>query len=301
MRRKEKANNKTKKRLLFGFFKKHRYLATCLVISVVALGSFFVINYSRYVKNIVEVYYLRTKNFYFNSNKLTINGKSYEINPWNGTLNQRIEVQMNSMLNSLKGTSTDIEYDVSCQVKNTTKAYCYIEGTTTSTTTESRTIPADTHSDHVYVVVAPAINTTFNDGDRVLVEIKAVSSSPYVEELKATFTLVVGDYGMNYEVEDQAGQIYFNVLVSNTLDNETRTVSLDINDLDAISFDMSNIILSNPTTSLQYGTATDGYSYVKKVTFDIEPKSSLLVRYYKNDATLKYTTFTAPLVFDDGD
>ena len=281
--RKEKVSEK-KNRMFFSFFKKHKSLSICLIVTILMLGTFFVINYSRYVKEVLEVYYLRTKNFYFNSDKLTITGKSYEINPWSGTVNYDITINMNSLLNSLKGASSSITYDltVSCD----SRVNCYIESP--GQTSMGRTITYDTHTDNFNVTIAPKAGVTLSDGDRIKVDVTAVSTSPYVEELKGTFYLVIGNYGLNYEIEDEPGRIYFDSIITNTLDTTTATIKLSITDISKVSIDMDNNILhigSTTTTTTRY----NNYDYINTVTFQIAPKSSWMVRYYKSEPNNDYS------------
>ncbi len=283
MKRKEKVSEK-KNRLFFGFFKKHKSLSICLIAALLMLGSFLVVNYSRYVKEVVQVYYLRTKNFYFNSDKLTITGKSYEINPWGGTTKYDITINMNSLLNGIKGASSSITYTASCSADS--RVDCYIG--TPGQTSENRTITYDSHTDDFKVSVMPKSGVNLQDGDRIRVDIVAESTSPYVERLEATFYLIVGNYGLNYEIEDEAGRIYFDSIITNTLETRVAKVKLTISDVSKVSIDMDNNILSIDSTATTT-TAYEGFNYINTVTFNIEPKSSWMVRFYKNDPNRNYS------------
>ncbi|MBO7078431.1 MAG: hypothetical protein J6W64_01315, partial [Bacilli bacterium] len=237
IKRKEKVSDKKSKKLFFGFFKKHKTLSISLITILMVLGSFLVINYSRYVKEIVQMYYLRTKNFYFNSDKLTILGKNYEIYPWGGTLDYDITINMDSMLNSLKATDSTVLYDVTFSCDS--RVQCYIG--TPGTTVDHRSLSeSSNYSDTFKVTVHPT--TTLANNAEIPVEIVATSTSPYVEVLKAKFILRVGDYGLGYSIEDEVGRIFFDSIVTNTLDNETALVKLEITNLSLVSIDMSNDI-----------------------------------------------------------
>ncbi len=297
---KMKGRNKEKKqRNSFKFFKKHKKLSVILILVVISLGSFFVINYGRYVKNIIEVYYLRTKNFYFTSDKLTINGKTYEINPWGGTETYSITINMSSMLNSLKGTDSNISYNVDCSTKGNIS--CYFD--TAGQTTDSRTITTNDHTDSFTVHVSPNGPLNNNNGE-ISVTIHAKSTSPYVEELSGKFKFVIGNYGLNYTIEDVASRVYFNSVVTNTLDTDTKKVKLTITDPTLVSIDMTDNILKG--LSQQSNANNIGYTvvslnttdihgnnttanYIKTITFEIAPKSSLLVKFYKNNPNADYS------------
>lgn len=299
MRKGKEGKVKLNKRISFKFFKEHKKLVTCVIVAFVLLCSFVTINYGRYVKDIIEVYYLRTKNFYFSSDKLTIHGKNYEINPWSGTTNYELSISMSSLLNSLKGTDSNIIYDLSCSTDG--KVDCYI-GTPGSTNVE-RTINNVNHSDNFIVNISPANGVKLQDGDRVSVDVKAVSKSPYIEELTATFVLVIGNYGVNYEIEDTPGDIYFDAIVTNTLDTSKAKITLEITD-PAVALDMSNNILTVDTTTYETGLSYDykddnedgvidsdatKHNYIKKISFIVEPKSSMMVRFYKKIPSKNYS------------
>ena len=280
------AKASAKKGLFFGFFKKHKALAVSLIVAATAAASFLVVNYGRYVKEIIEVYYLRTKNFYFNSDKLTINGKTYEINPWPaGDDPYEISISMNTLLNSLKGTNGNVVYQATCEPDS--KTICYFD--TRSTTQIERTIPATSHTDVFTVKVEKGNNVQLKNGDVVSVTIKAKSTSPYEEELKATFKLKVGNYGVYYSIDDQSGRLYFDALVSNTTPNLTKRIKLTITEPNNISIDMSNNILAVNTTQ-KTTTQINGHDYITAITFDVAPKSSIMVRYYKKNTAANYTS-----------
>ncbi len=100
--------------------------------------------------------------------------------------------------------------------------------------------------------------------------------------------MVVGNYGLNYEIEDVSGRIYFDCIITNTLDTTTAKVKLAITDISKVSIDMDNNILSIGTTTTTT-TAYNGYNYIDSVTFNIAPKSSWMVRYYKSNPNLNYS------------
>ncbi len=282
----KKEVKKIKKNLFFNFFQSHKKIATCLVIGVGFFGFFFTLNYGRYVKDIIEVYYLRSQNFYFSSDKLTIYGKNYEINPWGGTVDYDISISMSSLLNSIKGTSENINYQVTCE--GDSKVDCYFG--TREVRTVNRTISVDTHSDNYVVTVTPRAGVTLKTGEKVKIGVTAISSSPYKETLKATFELVIGDYGLNFEIEDEPGNIYFDALVTNTLDTTKARITLTIKDeyFEKIHFDMTNTIMQQDEFTSK--TAKIGNDdYIKEVSFVLDPKSSLLVKYFKSDSTKDYS------------
>lgn len=285
MKKKKDVKN-LRKSVFFNFFRVHKKLATFLIISVGFLGLILTINYGRYVKDVIEVYYLRSQNFYFSSDKLTIHGKKYEINPWGGTVDYGININMSSLLNSIKGTSVPIDYDVTCE--GDAKVDCYFE--TLGTRKISSRIDPDDHADNFVVTVTPRNDVTFANGERVKVKIVATSTAPYNETLSATFELVIGDYGLNFEIEDKAGSVYFNSLVTSTLDTTRSKITLTIPNeyIDSIYFDMTNPIMQQESFT-STTSVVKGDEYITKVSFILEPKSSLMVKYYKGNPTKNYS------------
>lgn len=299
MKRRSEKKSKSKNFVFLRFFQEHKKIATCLILAFVFLGSFFVVNYGRYVKDVIEVYYLRTKNFYFTSDKLTINEKKYEIKPWGGTSDYELSISMSSLLNSLKGTNSNISYSLSCETDGKVDCFFEIPGTTEV----ERTIATETHSDNFVVTVSPKNGVRLKDGDKISVKVVANSISPYKEKLSANFILIVGNYGINYEIEDKVGNIYFDSIVTNTLDTTKAKVTLTITD-PSVVIDMSNNILNVGTTTITEAMEKDykdsnndgildsdatEHVYVKSVTFILEPKSSLMVRFYKKIPSRNYS------------
>ncbi len=284
MKRKD-INKKGKSSFFIKFFKEHKKICVALIICVSILGCFITVNYGRYIKNIIEVYYLRTQNFYFTSDKLTINGRNYEIEPWGGTLEHRINISMSSLLNSLEGTTVDILYDVNCETDG--KVLCGID--VAGDTEDHRTIGTLTHSDNFTVIVSPKENVQLKDGDRVKVNLKVKSTKPYVEELSATFILIIGNYGLNYEIEDEKGRVYLDSIITNTLDTQTAIVTLTISDTDNISFDMTNAVLKQEGVTTTTKSDAEGNEYIYRVKFKVDPKSSMLVRFFKKNANDNYS------------
>lgn len=284
---------KLKKSAFFGFFQVHKKLATMLVIGVSFAGFFFTINYGRYVKDVIQMFYLRSQNFYFSSDKLTILGKTYEINPWNGSEAYPIPISMSSLLNSIKGTNDIVSYKVSCEGDEDVD--CYIG--TPGVREENRTITTTYHTDNFTVTVVPrnvdedGAPIGISNGDIVSVSIKAVSSSPYKETLSAKFNLIIGNYGVKYKIEDNANDLYFNTYVTNTIPDVTvtATLTIDPSHVEEIFFDMSNPIMHQDSFQILEYTTIDGYQYITKISFDLSPKSSLMVKYYKKTTTNDYS------------
>ncbi len=291
------------------FFRSHKYIAMCLLlIASVAIISFG-IRYGRYTYNIVKLYYFRTQNFYFGSNKLEYvtdgNVKTYGISPWDAVSELPITITVNSLDNSLKGTTSVVKYNVSFTCTNLTnpstpKVDCYLKkGSDTYTSMPSTPFeipynPNDIESDNdsFVISVVPEVdgggNTTLNEEEEIMVHVEATSTSPYEQTLQANFKITVGKPGIKYEISDEAGRSYLDALITNT--NGTASyVGLKFN-INKFTFDMSNIVYNNCVTVNNLNneecayrvTSDNGYEYISEIYFKVNSRSSALVRFYKD-------------------
>lgn len=293
----------------FTFFKKHKKVAVLLICLVLFVSSFAFINYSRYVKDIVRTYYLRTKKFYFNSNRLTLDGKVYQSNPWVVNDDEyEISISMNTKLNSIRVMEDDVTYTASCEVMKDGKisdvAECYIGDNKKSEMTRTisgsnSTDAVEPNMDNFNVLVNPVKRDEIKDGDIVSIVITAVSSSPYVQTLSASFELVAGNYGVSYEIDDQTGRRYIDCLVNNTLPDEKKIVELEIKDTDKIIFDQNNAILDTinkyskeDIEKYGFGTYVNDEGYITRVRFRVDEKASSMVRFYKTNLSDNYSILT---------
>lgn len=304
-----------KKRLSFTFFKRHKWVTVLLIILGLGLFLTFGVKFARYSYNIIRTYYLRTQNFYFNSNRLTLTGKTYSIYPWAGNAkyknSQSIVIEMNSKDNDLKYASADIVYEVTVTCDNS-NVECYIissdddvddeNGVSDKKSKQSYTIEANGTNTSSFTVIVEAISSgngevtsNLRDGDVINVDVVASAISPYTQTLKGTFVITVGNYGVSYSISNNAS--YIDSLITNSL-GEDVYVGLEFADsMDKVSFDMSNTIYNSSCTKASsmddddtsecvYNvTEIDGYEYISSIYFKVNSKSSALARFYK----LNYT------------
>ena len=100
------------------FIRKHKKASTVLLILLVLL-LLFGLSYAKYVYDIVDSYILETKGFYFNSSVMSITGKNYNINNWDGVNAYNFTIDLNNRKNSFKKTDSDIEYEINVTCSNT--------------------------------------------------------------------------------------------------------------------------------------------------------------------------------------
>ena len=283
----------------------------------IILGSLLLILFiigaslGRYVYKGIRDFYLQTKKFYFNSDKMTEQGTIYRIENWSGVGSYSVTFNMNSSANNNLSSDDDISYDIEYECSS--EVTCSIENNKTS-----GTISASTNTDTFTIVLTVPTNTVLETGDRVTIEVEATSTSPYRKSLSATFTLVVGHYGLSYEIEDSVGSPYLNIRITNTLDyytvNENITghnagTQLSIEEYQNLSnadkakcssaiitldYNPRNILLDMTSEAYLNSTYSEtevinNYNYVNLFSFKIDALSSKTIKFYKIDTTRNYT------------
>ena len=267
----------------------------------------FLVTFGRYVTNSVNNFFLRSKEFYFYSDKLAEDKAIFQIENWSGVDDYTITVNMNSRKNNIQVASYDIGYDIKYSCSD--NAICQLSKT-------SGTISKDSNSDFFNLTITP--NTQLETGDKVVVEIEATSTTNYVKTIKGKFTLVVGQENLTYQITDEADKPYMNLRITNTLsyyvvrqsfgeytvnqkiDIDTYLSLTDENkakcysSVVTINFDPRKILLD--ITNENYKNITEstttlinGKKYINSITLPIDAISSLDLRFYKVDVSKDYT------------
>jgi hypothetical protein len=301
---KKKAKNNIDK--IYKAWKHSKYKA--VIILLILLPLFLIgTTAGRYVYVGIRDFYLASKNFYFNSDKLNNPIARYQVDNWSAVEDYPIIFNMNSYANNKKFAKSDITYTVSYQCSSNLS--CQISGT-------YGTIPASTHTNSFTITLHPEVQ--FQDGDEAWLEVTATSTSPYRKTITGRFVLKVGKMGIYYEIVDKANQPYFDLNITNTLDYyvvktafDGRTVGSKI-DIDTylglsdankakcastiidltfnpniVLLDMTNVNYLNSTAHTT--TTINNYNYINGLTFKVDALSSTVVRFYKQDATANYT------------
>ena len=290
--------------------KKRKLSLRKILILVVALGIISVgtTTLAKYVIEEYHSYYLNSKHFYFTSNRLKKNNPVYEVNNWSGVGSFDIPFDLSSMKNSLVYTDYDIPFTVS---------YDCPTGVSCNFDNSSRTIYKNStnHSTRVILNVNPS--RTYTEGQRLEIGITAKSTSPYEEEIYATFIYIVGKSGITYEIEDEANRPYLvlkitnaityctliadygNIRAGNPVDNSIYRQMTDAEKANCLgeqinlSFDPSVVVLDTTSdivkTATMINTTLNGVSYVNALGFYIEPVSTMAIKFYKNTAANNYT------------
>lgn len=280
---------------------------TIILLILILLFAIATPTLGRYAIIGINNFFLRTKEFYFYSDKLKEIRAVYQIDNWTGADPYTITVHMNSIENNLKKSTYDISYSIS---------YTCSQNATCQSSKESGIIPASSNDDYFNIIITPNIGLT--TGDKVSVEITTTSTSKYQKKLTAMFVLVVGKEKTSYEIVDSANSKYLDLNITNTLSYynvETAFGNYSVGDridvdtyltlsetdkqkcysaLITLKFDPKKVLLDMTNTNYLNAISTkttniNGSNYISEITFKLEPISSAVVRFYKQDATKDYT------------
>ena len=278
-----------------------------IILGIILCLISFVIVFGRYVTNSVNNFFMRSKEFYFNSDKLSESGTVFQIDNWSGVEDYTLIINMNSRKNNIEVASYDISYDISYDCS--ANAICQLSET-------SGIISKDDNTDSFNVIITP--NTQLKTGDKVVVNIKATSTSNYSKVLKGKFTLVVGKENLTYQITDKTNNPYMDLRITNTLSyyvvNEAfgeyqQGYKIDIDTYLALSeenkakchssivkidFDPNEILLDLTSESYKNATNTtttiiEQKNYINSITLPIDAISSADLRFYKVDISKDYT------------
>lgn len=283
--------------------KKNKLLSLIvLVLSITVLTTA-----GRFVYDEIKKNFFLTQDFYFNSDKLKEVQANYTINNYNGVDAYDIVINVDSIKNNLVKSSHDISYNISYSC--TSNANC-------GTSKSSGTIYSTTGTDFFTISASP--KNTMSSGQFIEIEISVEATSPYQKSLSAKFKLVVGNYGLSYEISDAVSNPYLELKVTNTLDyykvlqsfgSYTAGDQIDIDtylglsDLQKsycasaiinLSFSPLNVLydnvsdISDSITNIST-TPIGGNQYVNALSFKIDAISSMIVRFYKVNANNNYT------------
>lgn len=278
-----------------------------IILILLLCTTSFIIIFGRYVTENINNFFLKSKEFYFYSDKLTERNSIFQVENWSGVDDYIITVNMNSRKNNIEAATYDIGYDIKYRCSD--NAICQLSK-------NSGIISKDTNTDFFNLTITP--NTQLNTGDKVVVAIEVKSNSSYIKTLKGTFTLVVGQDKLTYQITDEPNNPYMELRITNTIpyyivdqefDNYIIGQKIDIDTylklteenkakchsaIVTISFNPNEVFVDN--TSENYRKATDikttlinGKSYINGMTLSIDAISSANLRFYKKDTTKDYT------------
>ena len=279
-----------------------------IILAIVLIVLTITLSYGRFIYNGLRNYYLSTKSFYFNSDKMSDFGSYYQLDNWSGVEPVTITFNMNSKKNNLVASPDNISYEIDYECS--TNVTCVASK-------EEGLIMNGTHTDSFTITMTP--NTNLYEGDYIELEVSASATEPYTKTISGRFRINVGEIGLSYDIQDETGRAYLDFDITNTLDYYkvlTAFGDYDVNDRIDISeylslsaenkrkcasavvtlsfspsvlrLDMTNeaFLQALSTTTTMMG---DGYDYINSVTFGVEALSSTSVRFYKLNTGNNYT------------
>ena len=278
-----------------------------IIIGILLCVGSLVIVLGRYVTNSINNFFIKSKTFYFQSDKLTEKNPTFQVENWSGVDDYTITVNMNSRKNNIEVATMDIGYDI--KYKCSSNAICQLNK-------ESGIIKKETNTDFFNLTITP--NKQLQTGDKVIVEIEATSNTGYKKTIKGKFVLVVGQEKLTYQITDAKEKPYMNLRITNTLsyyivdqafDSYTINQRIDIdsylelsNDkkskchsaIVTISFDPNYILIDNTGESYinsinKKTVQINGKIYINEITLPIDAISSKDLRFYKVDVSQNYT------------
>lgn len=279
-----------------------------IILVFITMGSIAIgATYGRYVYQDIRNFYLASKNFYFNSDKLKETMARYQIDNWSGVDSFNIIINMNSLKNNKVKATSDIEYNIKYECSDNIN--CVVSK-------ESGVIFSTTNTDQFIIAVTP--KRTLSEGEVVTVYIETNSTSPYTKKLSGFFSLKIGIPGLSYEIVDSKDSPYLKLDITNTLDYYKVKESfldyqvgdkIDINTYLSLNTENQNkcasaiitlefepsIVPLDMTTSaylkaISYETKVIGeYDYINKFSFKLDALSSEVVIFYKKNYQENYT------------
>lgn len=282
-----------------------------VIILTILLNINLGYNLSRYAHEGIKEYFARTNKFYFNCDKLSPTGSNIEMTNWSGVGEYTVVFNMNSLNNRYVKSEENIEYNISYSCSS--NVTCSIENNKTN-----GTISSNTNTDSFTIVITVPSDTILHDQDAVELNVETNATSPYTKRLYGTFRLVVGHYGLSYEIEDSPNSPYLTLKNTNTLDyyvvreafgDYSVGAQIDIDtyqglnaadkekcasSIITLSFNPNDILLDMTSDIYQNAenvvTRTiDNYEYIESISFKIDAMSSNNVKFYKKNVSMDYS------------
>ena len=252
-----------------------------IILAIVIFLTPKFVSTAKYIYNAIHEHYLSSKDFYFSSDKLSINHTEYEItNNWSGAEPYIITVNMSSKENDMAYTEADINYNISFTCSDNVQ--CTLNKTTSTIVGRGN---SGVNEDYFTVTISPSGNTALAEGEQAWVDITASSTSPYTQTITGKLILEVGSADISYEIIDKANQQYLTVNITNS-----QSVGANV----TLSYD-PNVVLLDMTSRFRLNSAgntnsqLNGYNYFNSITSYVESLSTTTVKFYKEDATQDYS------------
>lgn len=264
--------------------KKHKKVKKIkIIIAIFILFIAITISvFGRYIYNGARELYLTSKQFYFSSDILKVNGAEYEYDNWGGVDAYPISFELYSYSNKLSRLNYDLNYTVTCESLNPDKIDCKIGNVDGEASKEGTIYVSNDNTERLTIYVKP--KTTINEGETVKIRISATTKEPYKKTISCEISLNVKSENISYSIEDTENKDYAILKIVNGNSNTTR-----IN----VKFDSTELRLDSNDEIYQYmtiisTTMIDGKEYISEAQFNLPKESSKNIKFYKVDKTKNY-------------
>ena len=277
--------------------KKKRKIVIIVLLSIFLIVATIAMTQGKYIYNSVWNYYLSSKEFYFESDMLSINTKNNSLLKWDGS---NVNFVIKNSLNNELISEYDISYKIKCEVigkeaeymdcilndsnlstfegKLSSEAKCYnsLDETDVSQLTKSEcelkgyTWKNEITSKNNYFNIILKDNT--KKIDELKVKITAESITPYKQILSGIFNLnkVEGhtsDYIINYESYDESDEISIT-----NISSEKKCISIDFDSSDYSVDSSSDYILNS---------ISDNNGKISGIEIELEEQKTAQIELYK--------------------
>ena len=262
-----------------------------IILSVILMISYG-ISYAKYASNSMWNYFLESKGFYFRSK--TLSDKTLN-NNWDGG---KVYFDIRNSLNDYVATEYDIEYKITCNIKNEVDAECKVNGNESNTykgkltsfygcintkdATDVSSYDKQTcnNEGYTYKTKETIVENYFeivsedeNVLNNITVEIIKESISPYVKTIQNDFILSksleqTGSINKIYNEYDE----YSRLIITNSF-KEDKCINL--------SFDSDIFRIDNDENITNYTNDENGY--INSLTFKIKQNSNINFLFYRQN------------------
>lgn len=262
-------------------------IALVIIISIIIICITYPI-FGRYVYNNIRDAYLKSKNFSFTSNFLENTEKTYKYANWSGLETYEIDIQLYSYENELSLFNYDgsgLEYKLSCNIEDPTKAIVHIDDNTNGTSEKTDYIPNATNIKDIKIYLEP--KTTLNAGEIITLNITAETTKPYKKKLTAKFQIIVSEQLVSYKIEDEEDSIYATLKLLNAKAEENQ-ITLSFNP-EIIGIDTTDETYINKISQTTKKITGSDAQYIYSITISIGASESKNIKFYKKDKSQNYT------------
>jgi len=281
---------------------KKRKILTIVIILII-LFSTISLTLGKYIYNSVWVYYISSRGFYFESDKLDINTKKNSILKWEG---ENLEFELKNSSNSGLISEDDITYKITCEVLGDEFDYveCVLNGTESNVYTgtlatvsycknskDSMDVSALEKAEceiqgYTWYNETTSKTNYFNLNliddtkkiDEVAVKITAESLTPYSKKIVGIYNLNKLEKKETNLIINYQNYVEYDELILTNLSNEQKCVE--------IIFDSNNYIIDLNDNIVDYSLENNK---INKITIGIPEKNSVINQFYKINFEKEYS------------